>query len=479
MLLLSSLFHLTTRCTVMKIRPIGLTLLLFAVAGCAARTGPQATPADLAITDVTVVDVERGVLIPARTILIRGNRIVDVTSTESPARQTIDGSGKFVITGLWDMHVHLFNNAGNPGTDNSALYFPLMLANGVTGVRDLWTDVEDLRMVAAWRDRVAAGTLFAPRIIPTGPIMDGAPREWPNSLELATADDARRAADSLADAGVRIFKVYNNLSRPAYDAIMGVAKRRGLQVEGHLPIGMALVAASDAGQRTIEHLGGAGIGCSSDPARMAEANKAPQPQRPAATQAAAIATFDPAVCAQTATILARNGTWTVPTLVLHRGRLLAFDSATINDPRFRFLDAATLREWAEARPGAVPAQRQRERREVLRYLQKMVATLQAAGAPVLAGSDLGNPNVLPGFSLHDELALFVEGGMSPLEALRTATLNPARYLAATDSMGTVAAGKLADLVLLDADPLTDIRNTTRIHTVIVNGRVFDRAALIR
>jgi imidazolonepropionase-like amidohydrolase len=189
-------------------------------------------------------------------------------------------------------------------------------------------------------------------------------------------------------------------------------------------------------------------------------------------------TYDATACRKVAQVLARNSTWLVPTLVLHHGRLLSFDSTVVRDPRLAHVDAATLARLMRARPETdVPAQRQAERIKFMRYMQSVVATMQRAGAPILAGTDLGNPSVTPGFSLHDELALFVDGGMTPLDALRTATLNPARYLAATDTMGSIAGGKVADIVLLDANPLDDIRNTMRIHAVIVNGRVLDRARL--
>jgi hypothetical protein len=342
----------------------------------------------------------------------------------------------------------------------------------------MWTDLEDLRKVSAWRDAVARGTLLAPRVIPTSPIMDGAPRVWPNSLELKDANEARRAVDSLATGGVQIFKVYGRLSRDVYFAIANVAKQRGLHFAGHVPDVISLTEASEAGQRTVEHLNGAGEACSADPARIARAALVPQQQRPASVQAAAMETYDATACRKVAQVLARNSTWLVPTLVLHHGRLLSFDSTVVRDPRLAHVDAATLARLMRARPETdVPAQRQAERIKFMRYMQSVVATMQRAGAPILAGTDLGNPSVTPGFSLHDELALFVDGGMTPLDALRTATLNPARYLAATDTMGSIAGGKVADIVLLDANPLDDIRNTMRIHAVIVNGRVLDRARL--
>ena len=431
-----------------------------------------------AIERVNVIDVSAGRVLPEQTVVIESGRISAVgaaaTAHVPSAAQRVDGRGRFLIPGLWDMHVH----AAYPGID--AQFAPLFIANGVTGVREMFGN---LMSIKAWKARAEKGEW--PRIVGSGHIMDGSRPIWPGSVRAANADQARRAVDSLHKAGADFIKVYNRLPRDAYFAAVEEAKRVGTYVAGHVPDAVTVTEAAQAGQRTMEHVGGIALDCSSlrDDVRRARVAAAIDSTlaRAAAQQSNRVAdTQDAQRCAEVIATAARSGMWQVPTLVVLRSMASLDDSTFTADPRLRYMNrmltngwnwrsdfrlrARTPEDWAIAKRG-------------YKLNFEIVRNLHRAGARILAGTDVMNPFAFPGFSLHDELALLVEAGLSPADALRAATLNPALFLEATELHGTVAAGKRADLVLLDANPLDDIRNTQKIRAVVVNGRYLDRASL--
>jgi imidazolonepropionase-like amidohydrolase/ketosteroid isomerase-like protein len=441
---------------------------------------PQATPpsppsetSSVAITGVTVVDVASGRLVPRQTVVVRGNRIVAVgpSSAAPPAdAQLVDGTGKFLIPGLWDMHVHTPADA-----ETRAVYLPLEIANGITGVRVMWGGPDHLTE----RADVASGTLLGPRMVVATPVLDG--RMWRSPSPVGSPEEARRTVESLARQGYDFVKTYQFLPRDVYLAIADEAKRLGIPFAGHAPLTLTAAEASDAGQRSFEHNMGLALACSRDEARIRSVLVADEAKLPpysfaehvdlmVRTDTEPLSTLDPDKCSALAATLRKNGTWLVPTLTLYRARGASPGSPVREDARLKYIPAEIRSGFASAPP--IPAF------DTLRpHLGRLATMMQRAGVGILAGTDTHNPYVLPGFSLHDELALLVEAGFSSLEALQAATLNPARFLNATDSMGTIAPGKLADLVLLDADPLTDIHNTTKIRAVVANGRYLDRAAL--
>jgi len=447
-----------------------------AAAALAAQAAPPAPPSgtgSVAITGVTVVDVADGRVGPRQTVVVHGNHIVAVgpgSTVKAPAdAQLVDGTGKFLIPGLWDMHYH------TPGeAETRTMSLPLAIANGVTGVRVMWGRPEHLTE----RADVAAGTLMGPRMVVATPIFDG--RMWQRSLSPGP-EEARRQVASFAQQGYDFVKTYQFLPRDVYLAIADEAKRLGIPFAGHAPLTLTAVEASDAGQRSFEHDMGLALACSRDEARIRSLLVADEAKLPpysfaehvdmmVRTDTEPLATLDPDRCSALAATLRKNGTWLVPTLVLYRGRGASPGSPVREDARLKYMTVAT-RGWFAKEP-PFPGF------EALRpHMAWLAIMMQRAGVGILAGTDTPNPYVIPGFSLHDELALLVEAGFSPLEALQTATLNPARFLNATDSMGAIAPGKLADLVLLDADPLADIHNTTKIRAVFANGRYLDRAAL--
>lgn len=443
-----------------------------------AKQLPQARP--IALIHATVIDVAardaKAALKPDQTVVVTGNRITAVGKTgrvKMPAgAQVIDVAGKYLIPGLWDMHVHVFNNGSNPGTNNKDYYFPLFVANGVTGVRDMWSDPEDLKLLRRWRQESEVGALLSPRIAPGSSIVDGVPTFIPNAHGVSSPEEARRAVRMLKEAGAGFIKIYWNLTPEAYRAIADESKKLGIPYAGHVPFAVSAADASDAGQKSIEHLTGLWETCSS----REEALRKAKGLAPQELTAELWRTYDEGKCRALFSRFAGNGTWHVPTMAIHRMLTFRRDETFRKDDRLRYIPADEAREWL-APPRGVDRFSPETRRARFAKMLETIGLMHRAGVPLLAGTDVGNPFIFPGFSLHDELEAFAQAGLTPLQALQTATLNPARYLGMTGSLGTVEKGKLADLVLLDANPLESIGNTRRIHAVIVNGQLFDRKAL--
>ena len=429
-----------------------------------------ANAAPLAIFDVAVVDVVHGRVSAPRTVLIEDGHIAAIGAREtvhvpSDAR-SIDGRGKFLIPGLIDLHVHLFNNASHrPPNDWT---FPLFIANGVTGVREMFTTPDELAQVKQWREGVARGTLVAPHVLAAG------------VFPYAASDaDARRAVREAVQDGADFIKVFSEITPTRWRAIVDEARAQHIPVDGHVPAAIGWLDAARAGQRTAEHLMQAYEACSSrqtDWLRMRydlHGNAAVAMRD--AQEADVLATFDADDCARAAKAVAATGQAQVPTIVLEY-----FDPAR---PRADFA--------ADARWPLLRADEQERWRRILLHdasndraladrrwdvTCRIVRTLHAAGATILPGTDTPMPLIYPGYSLHDELEQLVACGLSDAEALRAATAGAARLLGRKD-IGTVRHGLRADLVLLDADPLRDIHNLRRIHAVVLAGRWLQRAQL--
>lgn len=463
----------------MKITPLIAAVLAAAGSGCV--HAQQAAEPPIAITHTSVVDVQGGRTLRDQTVLVRGSRIAAVGPsarvTVPAGARRVDGRGKFVIPGLWDMHVH----AAFPKTDR--LFMPVLVANGVTGVREMFSRLD---WVAATRAQIRGGELLGPRIVASGHIIDGSQPMVPGSISVRDAAQARHVVDSLATAGADFIKVYSRLSPEAFRAIADEAKRRGLPFAGHVPGLVTIGEASDLGMASVEHLTGLVDACG--PLPPEERNKVAEAVAAAgwdsantvawAQSATVIARYDPAECAALARRLARNGTVMVPTLVINRASSFLDDTTQANDPRLRYLPAGSAVGWSprtNPRLRAVKPDAWAERHAYYEHQLRIARLLHENGVRFMAGTDLSTPYTYPGFSLHQELEMLTQIGLTPLEALRAATLEPARFLKMTDSLGTVAPGKAADLVVLDADPLADIRNVGRIHAVLLRGRLIDAA----
>ena len=410
------------------------------------------------MSQVNIVDVEAGQVQPEMTVVIRGTQIVSIdragAATIPLDSQAIDGRGRYLIPGLWDMHVHLSY------ARVSAL--PALVANGVTSVRDMGSTLSE---VDEWRGAVGRGSLIGPRIVRAGPILNDS--EF-NRYQLAVANeaDARTAVRTLQKAGVDLIKHHRRTSREAYFGIAAEAKRLSLPFAGHVPMTVTPAEASDAGQSTIEHVETLFEGTFATATK--DQNMAQAIERWRETDAAALFAR-----------LVANRTAVTPTLIAPRQLLRWLESPT-GDPRQKYTAASAQREtdqlFGPARKDA--AALLTAQRPSFEAFRRVVGAMAAAGVTLLAGTDLATSIIYPGFSLHDELVELVEAGVTPADALRAATVNPAR-LFPTLRTGAIAVGNEADLVLLEANPLEDIRNTQTIRAVVLKGKLLDRSALDR
>ena len=433
----------------------------------------------LAITHANVIDVTGGPTKRDYTVVISGDRITEIgNSSKIPApksAEVLDATGKFLIPGLWDMHVHPH------GKD----YLPLFIANGVTGIRVMWGDPEDHE----WRKAIEAGGLIGPRMIIASPLVDGPKPYWRGSISVSSEAEARQVVIKAKQDGADFVKVYQFLPRDLYFAIADEAKKQGMPFAGHVPISVSAQEASSAGQKSFEHLVGILPACSS---RSADLLKGQQDDlaegllsKPrywgthvVESRQMMLDTYRPDQVAALCAVLKSNGTWQVPTLTLLRMFAYGDDPGFLKDTRLKYVPIRTRASWD---PSAIDGKHTPEdfaymKKEFQKDLE-VVGAMQKAGVGILAGTDTANPFCFPGFSLHDELGLLVQAGLSPMEALQAATLNPARFQGKEKDLGTIDKGKIADLILLDADPLDDIGNTKKIAAVVSAGRLYSRAAL--
>ncbi len=440
--------------------------------------------APVAIVGVNIVDVEGNRLIENQTILVENGKIKSITPSADPAAVVpetaviIEAKGKFAIPGLWDMHIHWYDQA-------SMALFP---ANGVTGVRVMFGSPGH----HAWRKAFDDGTRLGPRMMIGSLIIDGPKPIWPGSIIAADAEGGKTAVQKVLDARADFAKVYSLLSREAYFSILEEAKAKQLPVDGHVPMLVSVEEASRAGQRSMEHLYEVIISCSAREEELralqreciAETGESRtyyenrELQRKISEMA--LESFDHEKADRIIRVLAENRSWQCPTLTVLRN-LTWLTSPEIQQnenliyiPKFvRGMIAPT--EHREPRDEASQARAEARHRLNLELLGNM----HKAGVPILAGTDCLNPFCLPGFSLHTELELLVEAGLKPYEALAAATINAWRFQGKESEGGTIAAGKLADLVILDSNPLEDIRNTKKIHAVVLRGKVLEKGELDR
>jgi imidazolonepropionase-like amidohydrolase len=447
-----------------------LTTLLFALPAQAE------TPQPIVITGVTIIDATGAPPQAGMTLVIEGERISEIGKTGRlalPAHaRIVDGSGKFLIPGLWDMHVHWYDEPS----------LPLFLANGVTGIRIMCGYPRHL----LWRKEIAAGRLLGPRLNLAGPIVDGPEPVWLDSLRASNETEGRLAVRSIKEKGYDCVKVYNFLPRDAYFGVAKEARTLRIPLVGHVPFAVSAAEASDAGQRTIEHLSALSLACSSREAELRRRWTAKlDPDAPATAlhlryDVEAEDSYDPARAAVLFATLVKNGNWVVPTLTVLQSHAVLRTKDPAADPRLRWLPFSLASRWGTRRTATLqklgPADFENYQHALRKGLE-LVGALHRAGCHLLAGTDTGALDCYPGSSLHDELELLVQAGLTPLQALQTATSNVAQYLGRQDDLGTIERGKLADLVLLDADPLADIRNVRKVCAVVINGKLLQRADL--
>ncbi|MDO8680505.1 MAG: amidohydrolase family protein [Acidobacteriota bacterium] len=443
-----------------------LRALVLSVAVSASPVAAQSQTSPIAITDVTVIDGTGRPAQPHMTVIIANGRIVDLgrTGTLKPraGAQILDGTGKFAIPGLWNMHVHALNY------EHSKAAFPALLAAGVTGVRDMGAPLDD---VLRLRTETASRVLTGPHITTPGPLLVRAmPPDMTGSKMLrvvTSSDEASDAVSSLKTAGADFIEVEGSASRTVYLAVAVNARRQHIPFAGHIPPSITAREASEAGQRSVEHLGGPHhavlLGCSDREAEQrqqlagmyergfeaAMRGQDPEPEQMRANVTKAIlGSFSDIKARALFDRFRRNRTWQVPTLVALRGLW-----------RQKGLTAEDL-EYGE------------------RIQQKqldVVGAMARAGVRIMAGTD--GPMSQAGAALHDELVLLVKAGLTPMQALQAATRSPAEFMRRLRDFGTIERGRVADIVLLDANPLDDITNTRRVSTVMLGGNVIGNTAL--
>jgi imidazolonepropionase-like amidohydrolase len=445
----------------------------------AVRPAAADTGRAIALTHVTVIDATGAGPRPDTTLIITGERITALgRSAEVPiphGAKILDLTGRFLIPGLCDMHVH---------SGAADINLPLYIANGVTTVREMWGQPDHHQ----WRDEIEKGTLLGPRSVIAGNLIDGSPELWNDQAPRPAAPivvtneaEARRAVRRVKREGADFVKIYSRLSRAAFHAIADEARRQRIPFCGHCPDVVPIAEAGDAGMRSFEHLDGIWWSTSGRQ-REIEREIAAMRIDPADAYGSwfrqigvlewkAATSYRPEKADALFTRLRRNRSWQVPTLTM----LQHLDiPGGADDPRLKYVpreEAGFWAQWTDALARGRTPEQVAQHRELFECRLRLVGAMHDAGLPILAGTDTGTTYIFPGFSLHDELALLVRAGIGPLHALQAATREPARYLGLEDSLGTVQRGKIADLVVLDADPLADIRNTQKIHAVLTRGRL--------
>jgi len=425
------------------------------------------------ITDVNIVDVRTGEIRPDQVVIIVKNRITTVgprKETRYPrnAPTILNARGGFLIPGLWDMHVHLVFGDWFPRAEEISL--PLFVANGITSVRDMGSDLETIQ---SWRNEIEGGRMLGPRIMTAGQMLDGPKPRFPSSIAVTTPEDGRRAVGQLRQGGADFIKLQSLIPRDAVLAIADEARKQEIPFEGHVPDSVRASEMSDAGMHSFEHLIGIFEGSSPLEDQFLKGDK---------TETKFLASYDPARASALAALLAKNQTWQCPTLVWERGGNLIDATDFSKDARAKYVPAywkdVTWKRFTEQIEHEFNTDDLETRKKFIEKELEVVQLLHKAGVPFLAGTDTPpGVYIFPGFSLHEELQRLVAAGFTPLEALQTATLNPARFFKMEDQLGTVEKGKFADLVFLDANPLEDIRNTQKVTAVILNGKYFSKADL--
>ncbi|HSQ54661.1 MAG TPA: amidohydrolase family protein [Gemmata sp.] len=471
-------------------------LLLCVSSSSFARDNERPAKAILVIRGVTIIDVARGTTLEAMTVVVEDDRITEVGKVDAVAipknAMVIEVKGKLLIPGLWDMHAHVEAEA----------ILPLFVGNGVTGVRHMFTGSPLNPPVKDWGKEVARGKRIGPRIVATTRAIDGLNGDKPaaagHPIVATTPEEGRAAVKTLRDAGDDFVKVYPFLNPEVFFAVLDEAARgpRKLPVAGHVPHLVSAAEASDRGMRSMEHCYGVLLCCSKEEEKLRKELAAAVKSGAMVgdtldstgawrNQVKAMDSYDPTRAAELFKKFVKNDTWQVPTLISRKTWASLGDPKFTDDPRKAYLPLHVRTTWFQRMKGGgvqfplfgdirLSPGDLANQKLLFQAHMKLVGAMNKAGVKILAGTDTPVPYCFPGSGVHDELELLVKAGLTPAEALRTATLNPPIFLDRLRDHGTVEKGKLADLVLLEANPLEDINNVRKIETVILGGRLFSK-----
>jgi Amidohydrolase family len=456
-----------------------LTILLAASTSLAGQVKLGATSETLILTNVNVIDTRQGLTLPNMTVVVKHGMIAAVAKIglidSGQHTQIINASGKYVIPGLWDMHVH---SAGGPAKPwDERVILPLYIANGITGIRDMGGDPAILE---ERRKRIDSGKLPGPHMVIAGPFLNRGKSDS-QTIGVNTPQEARRAIDSLKARGMDFIKILN-VDPGVYWAIADEARIQHIRFAGHVPFGVSASEASLMRQASIEHLSGVLLASSSKEAQLRQQILDAVSRNDGAaysqSMGQALDTYSASKARALFAQFVDNCTWQVPTLVWDVAEAKLDNAPIARDPRMKYVPASVAKEWD---PPTLAQQTGTEQlaqaKRITAHYMRMIDLMRRAGVRMMAGTDGPDPYVFPGFSLQDELELLVKAGLSTTQALQAATFHPALFLTKLDRYGVVEAGHVADLVVLDGDPLQDIRNTRKISSVILGGRYFGREDL--
>jgi imidazolonepropionase-like amidohydrolase len=435
---------------------------------------------------VTIIDAVNGIR-SDQNVIVSGNKIVEVGPAnkikEPSGANIIDCNRKFMIPGLWDAHIHLTNSA----VITPVMYY-LFLINGITYIRDTAGNLDLLLPLVEEAVRMAG---MAPRVFITGPHMDGLPLSWNSSVGTTTVERAEQVMDSLIAAGVDHLKVYELISPDIYSAVLSMARNKGYKVSGHVPLTMDAIEAANAGLASIEHLNNLELAMSSDWDSLLQDRRQIIAEGTAKTgnelrgriyraqRMHAFNTQDESRRQEVIKALADNNTWQVPTLVCITATEQGMYAREDYRNTFRYLPEPARSEWEQRAIQTAGRSLSEVELAHANWANDLMPRLVNAGVGIMAGTDAPLFQLTPGFSLHEELALLVHAGLTPMQAIEAATLRPAQFFGLENQQGSISKGMLADLVILDANPLEDITNTQRIHAVMREGHLHNRDGLDR
>ena len=438
--------------------------------------------ADILIRHANIVDVANNRVLSGQAIAVSGDTIVAIgpdtpVARDFEAARSIDAAGKFVMPGLCDMHMH-FGGGPELADENKAL-LPLYVANGVTTVRDCAADIS--QFVLQWRSDVAAGKLLGPTIFTSGPKLEGYKPIWKGTLEVGTPAEVDAALDKLQAMKVDFVKITDNTLKPdIFLYAVKEAERRGLRTSAHTPYALTIVQAVDDGLSSIEHIDYLIKAGSPREAEIGKAYAAGKMTYGAASDAF-VDSFDPAYARKVYRTLATKGVYVTPTL--NMGRILAYldQEDHSKDPDLAYIGPGLRKtyDWRIERAAKATPEQVAARHREYELSKRVLPMLVQAGIPILAGTDAGYLNSFnyPGEGLHEEMERYVEAGLTPQQVLVSATINGPKFLGHSDRYGSLAKGKAADFLILDANPLHDIKATRQVRDVVLRGELLDRAAL--
>ena len=461
-----------------KLKVIACAVL--ALSGAAAQAAGKYA-ADVILTKATLIDVASGKAVQGKSVVLKGDTIAAVVDDSKlsayAAKKTVRLPGKYLMPGLWDTHVHF---GGGPALiEENKHLLALYLANGITSVRDCSGDLPDT--VLAWRDQIKAGQLEGPTIFTSGAKLEGYKPLWKGTIEVGTPQEVQAALDKLQGQHVDFVKITENTLKPEiYLEALRQAKERGMRTSGHIPVQLTLAQMFDAGLGTVEH--------------QSYLLRAATPQEKALTAQVAAGTlsgkdamkqslqsYDEATARAAFRYMAAKGTAVVPTLSVSRVVAYLDKDDHSHDPALQYIGKGlrATYDWRVQRAAQDSAEAIALRHDTFEKSAALLPILAQEGVSIIAGTDAGflNSYDYPGQALHDEIGLYVHYGLTPAQALQTAVINGPRFLGKLNRYGSVEAGKSADLVVLDANPLQDIAATRKINLVVSRGALKDRAHL--